>query len=264
MKNPIQREFNNIGREMYFYLYALFKKNNISDTRFILFSQGRTGSNLLRTLLHSHPDICCHGDIFVRRYTKMLFPRLFLKGHLAKATAKVYGFQLKRQVLEWFEKDAKRFLSDFHENGWKIIYLRRKNLFRRKLSAKIAIANQKWLYTADSHSEPPQSLKFHWNCNDLLASLEDAERQEQKDVEVLGQLPYLEIIYEDELSNSEQHQKTADNIFNFLGVQSATIQTNMVKTPFQSIEKIIENYDEVVTFLSQTKYAHFLEDNPNK
>ncbi len=261
MKNPIQTEFKNVRREMYFYLLAMFKKNRMPDTKFILFSQGRTGSNLLRTLLHSHPDIFCDGDIFVHRYIKMLSPKLYLKGHLANATAKVYGFQLKLDALERFEKDAKRALSDFHENGWKIIYLRRKNLFRRKLSAKMAIAKNKWLYTSDNRLESSQSVKFHWDCDELLASLEDADRREQKDTEVLGQLPYLEIIYEDELSKAEQHQKTADKLFDFLGVQSATIHTNMVKTPFQSPEEIIENYDEVVTFLSQTKYAHFLEDN---
>jgi len=197
MKNQITKEFKKVGWEMYFYQLALLKKTGIPhNTRFILFSQGRTGSNLLRTLLDSHPDIACDGDIFVHRYIKMLSPKLYIKGHLAKASgAKVYGFQLKLSALEEFEKDAKRFLSDFHENGWKIIYLRRKNLFRRKMSAKIAIAKNKWLYAKEQHLESAQSFKFHWDCDELLASLKDAERREQKDAEVLKELPYLEIIY---------------------------------------------------------------------
>lgn len=204
MKDQIIKEFKTVKREIYFYLLALLKKTSIPQTRFILFSQGRTGSNLLRTLLHSHPDIVCSGDMLVHPYIQLLSPKLYMKGHLARSgtNTKVFGIQLKLPHEERFERKAKRFLSYFHENGWKIIYLRIKNLFQRKLSAKIAIAKNQWLYFSNAHREDPsQPFKVHWNCDELLASLEDAERREQYDIAVLEQLPKLEIIYEDDLIN---------------------------------------------------------------
>ena len=36
-------------------------------TRFIITCAARTGSTMLRYLLDGHPEICCHGEVFVRK-----------------------------------------------------------------------------------------------------------------------------------------------------------------------------------------------------
>jgi LPS sulfotransferase NodH len=258
----IRGEFKRVRGEIFSYLLALFKKTKEPDSKFIIFSKGRTGSNLLRTLLNSHPEIVCEGDIFLRLYVRILSLKLYIKGRIAKNPTNVYGFQLKLTQLERQKIDAKQFLSYLHENGWKIIYLSRKNLFRRIISAKVANSRHQWLYhDSKSGSDYSTSFKIHLDGEKLLTSLEKAEISELKDKALLEQLPYLEIFYEDDLLKAEQHQKTADKIFDFLGVQSASIETNMVRTPYQNLAEVIENYDEIAALLSKTKYAHYLEED---
>ena len=42
--------------------------------KFVIISQGRSGSTLLRRLLHSEPRICCHGEVFARKRVLGLVP----------------------------------------------------------------------------------------------------------------------------------------------------------------------------------------------
>ncbi|MCK5523308.1 MAG: hypothetical protein KAI83_09265 [Thiomargarita sp.] len=257
----IRGEFKRVRGEIFSYLLALFKKTKEPDSKFIIFSKGRTGSNLLRTLLNSHPEIVCEGDILLRLYVRILSLKLYIKGRIAKNPTNVYGFQLQRAQLNHEKIEAKDFLSDLHNNGWKIIYLRRKNRFRQKISSKIAISRNQWLYSSKSNSEPSTSFKVHVDTQELLTELENAENAALKDKADLKEIPYIEIIYEDDLLKAGQHQKTADKIFDFLGVQSAPVETNMIKTPYQNLAEVIENYDEITALLSKTKYAHYLEED---
>ena len=50
-------------------------------------------------------------------------------------------------------------------------------------------------------------------------------------------------------------------VFDFLGIDSVPIKTKMAKTAASSnLSDIIENYEEVERVISQTPYAHFLEE----
>ncbi|NJO15200.1 MAG: sulfotransferase [Thioploca sp.] len=256
--NLIKHDIRSVGQEMRSYLRVLLKKDRLNN-KFVIFGQGRTGSNLVRTLLQSHPQIICRGELFLRYYLKVFMPKLFLQGQLAKCPSnKVYGFQLQPVHLSFHQVDSKAFLSYLHNQGWKIIYLKRKNWLHQKISAMIAIRKNKWHYQA-SDAKTDKSTKIHLNSNDLIKELEKKGLDYTKDKEMLESLPYIEIIYEDDLLTAEQHQSTADKIFAYLNLASAPVKTSLQKTPYK-ISEVIENYEEIATLLSQTQYAPFLKE----
>ena len=76
---------------------------------------------------------------------------------------------------------------------------------------------------------------------------------------MLESLPYLEIIYEENLLTTNQHQPTADKIFTYLNLPSVPVKTSLQKTPYK-ISEVIENYEEIAAILKQTQYAKFLEE----
>jgi len=72
--------------------------------RFIIVCAARTGSTLLRLLLQSHPDVCCHGEIITPDPQRAL--------QLAGMKAE-YKSNLRDLLIETRKADPARFLQDF-------------------------------------------------------------------------------------------------------------------------------------------------------
>ena len=81
-----------------------------------------------------------------------------------------------------------------------------------------------------------------------------------KEKKIIEALPHITIAYERDLLSAEQHQATADKIFDYLGLASVAVKTKCVRTSSDNLADFIENYEEVVNVISQTKYAKFLHD----
>ena len=71
-------------------------------------------------------------------------------------------------------------------------------------------------------------------------------------------IPYITIVYEEDLLPGDKQQKTMDRIFDYLDLPSVSVRTNLVRTTSDNMSDFIENYEEVVNIISQTKYAEFL------
>lgn len=256
--NLIKHDIRSLNQEIRSYLRVLWQKE-LPNNKFIIFGQGRTGSNLVRTLLHSHPQVICRGEVFMRHYLKVLMPKYFLRGQLAQHSVdKVYGFQLQPVHFQFHRIDGKAFLSYLHDQGWKIIYLTRKNWLHQKISAIIAIHKNKWHYRA-SEVKTTKSPKIYLDGNEIIKELDKKGLDYIQDEEMLKSIPYLEIIYEENLLTADQHQPTADKIFTYLNLASAPVKTSLQKTPYK-ISEVIENYEEIAAILKQTQYAKFLEE----
>ena len=64
------------------------EKNN-----FIIFGQGRSGSNLLRTLLNSHPQIYCDIEIFNHNLFTTFHDEHYFQHHADPVWARVSVYQ---------------------------------------------------------------------------------------------------------------------------------------------------------------------------
>ena len=254
--NLLKNDIQSINWEIYFYIQ--FFRKNMTNRKFVIFGQGRTGSFLVRTLLNCHPQIVCQGEIFSRYYLKVFMPKFFLQGITKSFSDKVYGFDLQPNHLTFHQIKGKLFLSYLHDNGWKIIYLKRKNLFHQKISAIIAIQQNKWHYWKND-TKISNFTKIYLDSNEIIKELENKRLDYIKEQEMLESLPYLEITYEDDLSTVAQHQATANKIFTYLNLPSVLVKTNLQKEPYK-ISEIIANYEQLYDLLSQTQYAAFLEE----
>lgn len=257
--NPQQRKYL---KHMLAYLRLLIFWSSKPKTKFIVFTQSRCGSGLLATLLSNHSDILVDGEIFnsdqnfkvssVRRY---LGARS--RGSIADKKD-VYGFKLKLHHLTDHQglsfDEAQTFISSLHTQGWKIIYLRRNNFFRRSLSS--LAAQQRGIRHVHSKSDNLQ--KIHVNPDTLLNRIKVSEKRVELDQQALKGLPHLLIEYEKELLDQSKHSQTCNKIFEFLGIPAVEVETKLTRTSANDLSEIIENFDEVKSVMESSKYSDML------
>jgi len=253
----LKRDLRKVLFEIVNYGIALTK--NVHNKKFVILAGPRTGGHLLIDLLNSHPQIYCEGEILhPNRVNKLFSLPLYIKGRTARIEKNVvHGFkvdinQIKRQKIE-----PQPFLSHLHHKNWKIIYLQRRNLLLQAISLHIAIARNQW---SDTSATPLINSKFTIDSDQLIQNIQKRESCCLEEREVLAQLPHITICYDDELLKAEQHQKTADRIFEYLGVDSVPVQTNLARTSTDNLSDFLENYDEIISVLNKTKYAKFLTE----
>lgn len=249
------------SNELGIYFKALLNKRIEPKNNFIIFSSNRTGSTLLLMLLKSHPEIDCKGEIFHEftklKYKKVAFPHHFIDGNKPNS-AKVFGFSLKTQHINIvLSKKYKNIISDLNKKGWKIIYLKRLNIFRQAVSHLIATINHQWHYFP---RKPINKKKVNIDCNKLLETIIWFEKLACLEKKILTEINHIKIIYEKDLLEEKNHQKTCDNISQFLGITPNKVSTDIRKISSGKLCDQILNYEEVMTFFINTKYSEYITD----
>lgn len=249
-------------REIFMYLKYILKKPNIPIAKFILFGQGKTGSSLLADLLSSYPEIQYDDEVLV---PVIFFPNQSVKAGCALSKKNVYGIKILMYQLNLLGgdqnmQDAKQFMHELHQQGWKIIYLKRGNIFRQavdQLMLDFYLRNYRFPFWKNSRSK---SDRICLDCNEAIKKMKRAELYSAQEAEVLASLPHLSIVFEDDLLRVENHQKTVDKIFAYLGLPAVPVKTIFVKTFAEWKSLTIQNDEELKQMISQTEYAKFLED----
>lgn len=253
-------DFTRKRRELTAYFRALTanKIKYVNQNKFVMFGQGRTGSQLLSKLLNCHPKINVDPEKEILHY-RVLNPMQYIKGRCLKFSGdKFYGFFVKIYELTEVQRlnNTANFLSTLHSQNWQIIYLKRNNTFRQSLSTIVAAQRGKYHFES---GEKIENYKVKIDFDILFKTLSDREKFLLEEQKALANLPYLSIIYENDLLNEEAHTRTADRIFNYLGLDSHPVSTKLIRTTSDHLSDFIENYDELVEIISKTKYAKFLE-----
>lgn len=219
--------------------------------------QGRSGSQLLASMLNNHPAIHCDGELLSPKYVhKLQSVTRYLRGRTLCHQEPVFGFRLKWMHLLCHRVKPEQYLNKMIGSGWQFIYSRRRNLLQQTLSFMIASRRGRW---RDQTANPLSNRKFHIDCEQLLQNLEKQERWRLQEKAFLKAVPHLDIVYEDDLLLTKKHQSTLDRILAFLQLSSIPAQTDLVKTGSKNLADDIDNYDEVVGTISRTKYATYLE-----
>lgn len=245
------------GREMRTYLLAVGAASRTPTRKFVIFAQGRTGSDLLASLLNSHPQIFCEGEIL---NTSVLLPMAFVKGRCAASTSDAYGYKLKIYHLTETQqmRDAGPFLAQMHAEGWRIIYLTRRNVLRQALSWFVAESRPRYQHRVSDG--PIQMEKITVDCGALVRRMDERLHYLAGEKEVLATLPHTTVVYEDDLLDRERHQETLDVILGHLGLPSAPVSTDLVKITPPSLSDFVQNYADVERAVAMIGYARFLSD----
>lgn len=229
-------------------------------TKLIVLAHFRSGSGLLCDLLNLHPEVHCDYEIlypFLASRMKPAFLPLFMKSLVDRTDAPVYGCNLKLDQLQKVHPDPRGFLEARHHDGWRIVYLRRRNILRAALSNFIAARQQRYSLPKDA---PPTVEKTHVECDELLNLVRWYQRIADEEVEALAAVPHLDLSYEEDLLDAARHQDALDRVFAYLGIASAPVAAKSARTGRDDAADAIANYDEVVAALALTPYARWLHE----
>jgi LPS sulfotransferase NodH len=231
--------------------------------RFVILAVPRTGSNLLCTLLNSHPEILCHHELFnpagiftalTQRQESCPFgsieerdrdPLWFLERvwHSA-AEYPCVGFK-------WTLGQNETVLqSVVHDRGVKKIVLRRRNRIKTYVSELIARHTQQWeVYSAEELEMPRPQVVV--DPNELQAHINRSEQFYQQIAVTLDQSrqPHLGLEYESLGVETEQHRVLA-----FLGVCDVAqrLVAQSVKQNPTDLCELIANFDDLATRLQDS------------
>lgn len=266
-KQKIRKEIYTRYDEIQNYIKGLHKIEKFKQQqKFFLLAQERTGSTLLGDLLKCHPSIYFGSEIF-HNYKDFLFFKQpffpffypFAKG--ANSNSLIYGFDCKFYQLEIIKPYVKnqfpyQLIDYLYDQKWKIIYLKRNNTLHQSISALYANHKKQWVY---SESKPLIKEPIYINPQKLLNALNRNQRITHAEEQCLMNKKYFSLTYEDDLLNSTQHQKTVDKVFDYFELSSVPVSSQYRKMISNNLADDILNYEEIVDFVSQTQYAHFLD-----
>ena len=241
------------------YLSYFMKPMTTDPVRLVIFAQGRTGSTLLESLLCSTRHFRRNGELLKARHGEIMHPIQYILGRSKIKAHENFIFHVKINQLTEDRKrpvDPVAFLETLCENGWRVIYLRRANKVRHALSN--IVAQQRGRY--HKYNDNKEELKVHVNCEELVRRVEDRFRREKAEREVLANIKYHEVVYEEDLEEPASHQKTVDRVLNFVSLESRVASTWLEKINTQSLEDLIVNYDEFVAQLRKREWLKFLEE----
>ncbi|MEX2535689.1 MAG: sulfotransferase [Trueperaceae bacterium] len=231
----------------------LLSPRNEGEGRFLVLSQSRSGSTLFTQLLNAHPDIHCAGEL-LRDWVPL--PKLYIESHRRHYKANVFGFKvfIHHLMRDQGIKDPERFLNRMHDQGYKLLYLKRENLLRHSMSQGLRKV------TGVTHTTSGVDLPSHRvDIETFMRHLRTREYFWREAEEALEGLPYHALSYEMDLENSACHQVAMDKVFLFLNLPPVTVQTNMKRINNKHLRDILANYDELVQAVSGTPYARWLE-----
>ncbi|MEM9231917.1 MAG: sulfotransferase domain-containing protein [Pseudomonadota bacterium] len=230
---------------------AALKPRNTGVTKFLIMARARSGTTLLTDLLGAHPNVTCDREVLAK---KVMDPRRFLNTLARKSTSKAYGAKLLsyQMVLVQDFRDPKAFLSTLQNDGFKLIHLSR-DTFAQTVSLTRAQASQYYHSTTKNSTtsaviDPEEFLRrLTWNAK--LAEYEAA---------CLQDLNHLALRYEDDLSNEDQQETTANRVFDFLDLPHASVSTRLKKVLPTDPKLALQNYAEISAKVTEAQLGHLL------
>lgn len=231
-------------------------------SKFIIFSQSRSGSTLLKELIDSHPKILCEDEIFnldegyvessffLEVWKKMPYPFIYYRRFLS--LKQFYGFTL----FNYHFSKIGRAIRLLNSMGWKIIYLERKDIITQTLSVIVATKTDHWHNYGDS-SEKTES--FSIPVERFLKEIKKRLRWHKREADIVQAIPHFTVCYEHHLQNKSDWQNSLNQVFQYLGAEEAPVQSNLKKMYPKPYSELIENYEELINALKKSEIKFLLE-----
>lgn len=246
-------------------------------TRFVLITHPRCGSTYLATLLNSHPEVLCHGELFYG--AEVFYAVGYRDGSLSLASVeerdadpagfleKVWGTPFGNRAVGFklvAGQHPGAFRGVFDAPGVRAIVLRRRNRLKKFVSALVAEREQRW--THYKHRVRPEDLA----PIQVEVSLERLHAYVAAEGEfydgVLAELarrpapaaPYIEVFYEDLFAGPP----AVEGLLRFLGVRpdARGLEPATHKRNPRRLEEVIANFDELARLVAGTDLAPELHD----
>lgn len=239
--------------------------------KFVIIAEARCGYQFLASLLRSHPDVMCFGEVFGRKHevrksslfgedlpvseekdSAIKYLESQLVSHAVRNNKKVIGFKLNHNDCVEIE-NWKSLWNYLVEEKWKVIHLQRKNLLDRALSEKLAIKDWNW------------NLKIY--DSGVRITFDELEYYHNRSVERKNQIykkfaknEMLDVFYEE---LNEKTKSTCATVQSFLNIDTKTLSSTMKKQRIGGQATFIINYRHLYhRCIKHPIYKKWLTDIP--
>ena len=239
----------------YFYYFAKLIPSD--QIRVLIFGQGRSGSTLLENLICSTGYFRQNGELLNTNRGEILYPIQFILGLSKLKAPGNFIFHVKVYQLTQDRKrpiDPAKFLNALYSDGWKIIYLRRRNKVRQALSN--VVANHRGAY--HKYTDESEQFSISIDCDNFVDRVNKRFRFEGIERDALANIKYHEVIYEDDLEKPDAHQETINRILDYVSLEHREATTRNRKVNTQSLKDLIVNYNEFVDCLTEQGWQSFI------
>lgn len=241
---------------------------------------GRCGSSVVSGLLKQHPKIHWSSEL----YTPVLRnwktdggdtpPGNKLPGDavgmvrrdMERALHRYYGFEVKPFHFQHIGYSAETFIDQLEAMGFThYILLDRNNKLRSITSNIVARQNGGKYHNKDGFpakltriSIDPDNLLVDMSRKPLIRHLEDYDREVQWFEELLQHKKSLRLRYEDDIEREPKHAYR--RICEFLDLETTPASVKLSRVNPFPLSDIIENFADVRSSLSGTRYEWMLDD----
>ena len=234
-------------------LHSIF--GHLNFRRFIVLTRSRTGSNLLISLLESHPNIRADGEIFMelngRDYTDSLAKVFAKQPYYIRARGfKIFYYHPRDDASCGLWNDLVN-LDDLC-----VIHLKRRNILRTLISQKIAASQDVWLATSPSHHNG-ENKAVTFTVEQLKKGFRRTRKFEEDGDARFRKHPLMSVYYEDLIDDTEAVFR---EVSDFLGVQYLPPKTNLRRQNPESINDLLENYDQLKSAFYGTEWQPFFDE----
>lgn len=227
-------------------------------SRFVVTSAGRSGSELLVTMLNSHPDIVCRGEIFnavddayKARIRSGMSHMDMLEATYAMCPWKTRGFKLLYFHAQDGGGEVWRHLES--QDDIKVIHLVRDNGLARFISWKISKETGIWQYYTERDDNPTHVTL---SIDECVRTWEGCEQREKEVDAGFSGHPFMKLHYSDLGSDPDA---VTDTVQDFLGVERHKLRTTLRKRHRRPFE-LLDNFQELKWHFKDTRWAWFFTD----
>jgi hypothetical protein len=228
-----------------------------SGLTFVILCLGRTGSTHLVSLLSSHPEIHCFGELFTDR--KRTLDEAYIKSpiddpveYVAQLTAplseRAVGFKLPLNSIRAHPVAVRLLESD----ELRAIRLRRLNLLALFASRRLLAATRVSRSTRGDYGDTTVTL----DPKQCLAVFRRSEEHERYLDGLVDGKPVYDVTYEDLAAG-----RGLDDLQTFLGVEPMMLESRFKRLRSRPLSETIENWSEIESALRGSQYERFLEDD---
>lgn len=227
-------------------------------TRFIVLSEGRSGSTLLIDELNRRwPEIRSKGEEFshLRRGPLDDFVSVARRTFIEETGesivgCKIFALQVSEQELE----------SLLRLDGMRVVILRRRNLLRRYTSFNIALKTSEWhgnQFRLRNQALTAEKRSITIDTKDLIEGIITSDNRFRRFESATEGLPRIEVWYEDLSADLDAELR---RVATFLGAGPPAHESppKLSKQNPEPLRELITNYDEVSEFLEDVGLAEFL------
>ncbi len=231
--------------------------------KFIILSSGRAGSNLLVSLMKSHPGIFQHSEILgefqlesqlIRRRISKVGVNAYLDRRLSRiGFEKAIGLKLLYGNLEARYGEVRgvpgveHLLEHVLKNpNIRVIHLRRED--KLALLVSIRLANELRQWVSGGYGDTTIEMPVEW----VTQKFEWLEAWEARIAQLFPASRLHQMTYEQLAGNTETEMR---RLFSFLDLEPAETQSRMSKQNKRTKSEIIENFEELRSAFSGSRFA---------